>query len=126
MSEPEVHHIAESARIEKEADFVFSLLPVPSTVDEIGERIARHADGDRAEEDRIREIINRWISRGDGVAVYENQDFGHPDLGVQSFASYGSEASQFPGDPPGRLPDFQGHINWRYGLVALYRGTERV
>ena len=67
--------------------------------------------------------ILRWLERGDGVAVYENQDFGHPDLGHLQFVSYGSPAAQLETDvPPQRLPDIGNAINWRYQLVFTYRG----
>lgn len=68
-------------------------------------------------------IVNRWLERGDGIAVYENHDLGHPELGHRQFLSYGSPAAQFETDePPQRLPDFPQKINWRYTLVGVYRG----
>lgn len=64
-----------------------------------------------------------WTDRGDGVAVYENQELGHPELGHRVAVSYGSPAAQIEGDLPTTLPDglmkdITGGINWRYGLVA--------
>jgi len=68
-------------------------------------------------------IINRWLARNDGVAVYENQDLGHPDIGRRQFVSYGSKAAQIETDePPQRMPDIGGAINWRYQLVGVYKG----
>lgn len=69
------------------------------------------------------EILNRWLERGDGVAVYENQDLGHPQLGAKQFVSFGSPDAQLEVDePPERLPDIGNKINWRYCLVDSYRG----
>lgn len=71
------------------------------------------------------DIINRWLERGDGVAVYENHDLGHPDIGHKQFVSYGSPSAQLEVDyPPERLPDIGGRIGWRYILVATYRGPQ--
>lgn len=69
-------------------------------------------------------ILNRWLDRGDGIAIYENQDLGHPELGHVQFLSYGSPAAQLETEePPVRLPDIGGAINWRYQLVGVYRGA---
>lgn len=65
-------------------------------------------------------IITRWLDRGDGCAVYENQDFGSRDLGDRQFCSYGSTAAQLEVPvPPVRMPDIGSSINWRYQLVAV-------
>lgn len=68
--------------------------------------------------------MNRWLDRGDGIAVYTNQDMGHPDLGDKRFVSYGSPDAQLDTDePPTTLPDgLGGTVNWRYGLTGVYRG----
>lgn len=70
--------------------------------------------------------VNRWLERGDGVAVYENQDLGHPQLGHIQIVSYGSEASMLycplTRELPTRMPDINGAINWRYQLYGTYRG----
>lgn len=67
--------------------------------------------------------INRWLARGDGLAIYENHELGHPDAGHRQLVSFGSPAAQLETDtPPQRLPDIGGRINWRYQLVATYRG----
>jgi hypothetical protein len=69
--------------------------------------------------------LNRWLARGDGVAVYENHDLGHPDAGELRLASYGSPAAQLEGsEPPARLPDIGGMTGWRYALVATYQGEQ--
>lgn len=113
-----------------------------------------------------------WLARGDGIAVYRNEDLGHPEVGHIQFASYGSKramletgqvhvrndsadgkaveraqaqmslwasrgwgVSPVPVDgrehptgkpcpvcsqPPQRLPDIGGAINWRYQLAGVY------
>lgn len=70
------------------------------------------------------ELVNRWLAAGKGIAVYQNQDLGHPGLGHMKFVSYGTPEAQLEGDtPPERLPDIGGEINWRYGLVGIYRSA---
>jgi hypothetical protein len=67
-------------------------------------------------------IEHRWFNRGDGCAVYENADMGHPELGHLQFVSYGSSAAQLEMDePPQRLPDIGNRINWRYQLIGVCR-----
>lgn len=69
------------------------------------------------------ESLNRWLARGDGVAVYVNKDLGHPELGMPRLVSYGSKQSLLETDEPAeRLADMPGQINWRYQLEATYRG----
>ncbi len=69
--------------------------------------------------------MNGWLTRGDGIAMYENRDMGHPELGTKRFVSFGSPAAQLETDtPPDMLPDgVGGGVNWRYGLVGTYRGA---
>ena len=68
--------------------------------------------------------LNRWLERGDGVAVYMNIELGHPQLGHKQFVSFGSPDAQLEMDePPERLPDIGNHINWRYYLQGTYRGA---
>lgn len=67
--------------------------------------------------------MNEWLKRGDGIAVYENQDLGHHELGDKRFVSYGSTAAQLETDtPPKQLPDTTKSINWRYQLIGTYKG----
>jgi len=67
--------------------------------------------------------VNRWLRRGDGLAVYENHDLGSPEMGHRQYASFGSAAAQLETQaPPDRLPDMGQRINWRYVLVGVYRG----
>lgn len=69
------------------------------------------------------ELMNRWIQRGDGIAIYENQDLGHRELGDKRFVSFGSAAAQLETDtPPKQLPDTRTSINWRYVLIGTYKG----
>lgn len=86
-------------------------------------------------------LFDRAAKRGDGVAVYENHDLGHPEVGERQYVTYGSTAAQletrrgtYPssqshqyGDDiiPLQLPDIGGRINWRYRLVAV-AGTRYV
>jgi hypothetical protein len=67
-------------------------------------------------------IIQAWFNRGDGCAVYENHDMGHPGMGDKKFVSYGSPTAQLEvNEPPQRLPDIGGDINWRYWLIGTCR-----
>lgn len=70
--------------------------------------------------------MNGWIGRGDGIAVYTNEDLGHSQLGDKRFVSFGSPAAQLETDtPPAVLPDgIGGGINWRYTLTGTYREGE--
>ena len=73
--------------------------------------------------DTVFPMLNRWLARGDGIAVYENVDLGHPELGHKQFVSYGSPSAMLEREEaPHRLPDIGGAINWRYALVGTYRG----
>lgn len=71
------------------------------------------------------DTMNVWLARGDGIAVYTNEDMGHPELGDKRFVSYGSPAAQLETDtPPVQLPDgIGGSVNWRYRLTGTYRST---
>ena len=67
--------------------------------------------------------VNRWLARGDGVAVYRNVAGDSRDFGHRQFASYGSPAAQLETEiPPERLPDIGSQVNWRYALEGTYRG----
>ncbi len=71
---------------------------------------------------QVKDMVNRWLERGDGIAVYTNADFGSPQMGHHQFTSFGSEAAQLVGEAPQRMPDIGGAINWRYVLQATYKG----
>ena len=79
-------------------------------------------------------ITQRAHDRGDGVAVYANNDLGHPDIGQWQVVSYGGADAQLEtrhaptGSAcfqhrkdviPKTLPDIGGSINYRYLLEAI-------
>lgn len=69
------------------------------------------------------EIVNRWLERGDGVAIYENHALDSAGLGDKQFVSFGSPAAQLEVDePPAHMPDIGNKINWRYSLIGTYKG----
>jgi hypothetical protein len=85
--------------------------------------------------DNHRELFNRWLARGDGIAFYENKlveapvktKKGEPDMhrlnADMQFVSFGSPAAQIEThEPPTRMPDIGSRINWRYQLIGIYRG----
>jgi hypothetical protein len=70
-------------------------------------------------------VINGWIGRGDGVAVYRNQAMDSSGAGERQFVSYGSTVCQLEmgeSDLPKRLPDMGGKINWMFQLEGVYHG----
>lgn len=69
--------------------------------------------------------IKQWLERGDGVAVYRNEELGHPELGRMRFFSFGGPEAFLPEKPPAILPDFPDEINWRYVLYGVYRNPQR-
>lgn len=106
---------------------------------------AKEFDTEHAEEgvswvESVAALLGRAHSRGDGVAVYENSELGHPELGQWQILSYGGEEAQLEtredwgeGDLSASpdhfvhgadtlrrtLPDIGGRINWRYTLKAV-------
>jgi hypothetical protein len=67
--------------------------------------------------------MQRWLDRGDGIAMYANHDLDHPDCGRLKWVSYGSSVAQIETpEPPTKLPDIGGEINWRYQLVGVCHG----
>jgi len=67
--------------------------------------------------------VNGWLSRGDGVAVYEAMAFDRSDFGARKYVSFGSKEAQLEtNEPPARLPDIGAEINWQYKLVGYHRG----
>lgn len=72
---------------------------------------------------QIREIA-RWLARGDGIAVYRNND-SHSDLvGSRQFVGFGSRHSKIKDrTPPRQMPNFPGlPSNWQYQLEGFTRG----
>lgn len=86
-----------------------------------------------AQADEALGYIDAWVERGDGCAVYRNEDIGHELMGHLQFVSYGSSKAQIPvpfrpsggGVPPTRLPDIGSAINWRYVLLGTYTKFDR-
>lgn len=107
-------------------------------------------DFDRGDEEHraawlqaISTLLVRAHERGDGIAVYENSDLGHPELGQWKVVSYGGADAQletrvgnYEGDNstdlggsrtfvhgedvlPKTLPNIGGQINWRYTLKLV-------
>ncbi len=69
-----------------------------------------------------RPIVERWLERGDGVALYVNQAMDHSQHGHEVFLSYGSERAQIEeSEPPERMPDFPSMLGWPYRLEAKVR-----
>ena len=67
-------------------------------------------------------LVETWFTRGDGVAVYRNEAMDSANHGHRQFVSFGSPAAQLEtDDPPTRLPDIGGQINWAYQLEATVR-----
>lgn len=87
------------------------------------EQIRDLLDPDPAFRKHALELFQAWLQRGDGVAVYANVEIGHPNAGHLKFVSYGSEAAMLENcdEPPSRMPDIGGDINWRYRLKAVCR-----
>lgn len=96
------------------------------------EQAREHVEDEFADDhalDAALRTINAWLRRGDGMAIYRNEDFGSPNMGQRKFTSFGSEDALLEpqhldegGQPPTRLPDTTTDINWRYILVGTYRG----
>lgn len=69
--------------------------------------------------------VNKWLERGDGIAVYRNQAMDSSNLGHRKFVSYGSRQAQLDTEePPQRLPDIGSQINWPYQLEGIYWGPK--
>lgn len=75
--------------------------------------------GDQA--DDVMRQIDGWLADGRSVALYQNAEFGHPEMGAPKIGTCGPEAAQFPGEPPTTFPDMPGEINWRYQLTGVLR-----
>ena len=120
------------------------------TVGEFTEAVRSHSRREFDDDDEgfntylgaIMDLSGRAHKRGDGVAVYVNNDLGHPDIGQWQVASYGGPEAQLE-TRGGRydvsnlreghrepfvhgvdqlttsLPDIGGRINWRYTLEAV-------
>lgn len=68
----------------------------------------------------VMRLVDRWLARGDGAAIYRNHDLSSTGAGQPQIVSYGSPAAQLETDiPPAQLPDIGGSVNWRYQLDAV-------
>lgn len=80
--------------------------------------------GDEQTKRAVHALYERAVVRKDGVAVYENEDLNHSELGHMQFVTYGSDACQIAGRrAPRTLPDIGNRINWRYQLKAVAGGA---
>jgi len=92
------------------------------TVDTLTREAALTLVAEQGEEEAVVPLAERWLARGDGIAVYTNHDLGSHEVGRIIIVSYGSPEAQLEtDDPPATLPDIGGMINWRYQLTAVYR-----
>jgi hypothetical protein len=74
---------------------------------------------------KVMAMVDGWLKRGDGAAIYRNSDLGHRDVGLPRIVSYGSPTAQLEvTDPPTTLPDGipAGAINYRFQLEAVCGG----
>ena len=79
-------------------------------------------DDDKAFRGSAVPLFERWLKRGDGIAVYRNMAMDSANFGFRKFVSFGSTAAQLETDaPPQRLPDIGSEINWAYQLEAVCR-----
>lgn len=107
---------------------------------EFSEHLIKASGGDLDWAASVANLTSRAHGRGDGIAVYQNNDLGHPDLGQWQVTSYGGPDAQLEtredwneGDLTASpdhfvigqdtlrrtLPDMGGRINWRYTLHAV-------
>lgn len=74
-------------------------------------------------DESIHEQLRALVATGRHVAVYENHDLGHYELGRLVFLTYGGDDSTFA-EPPACAPDSpQYGLGWRYLPVAIYTAS---
>ena len=90
---------------------------------EFEEFVRKHfAGNEMPNADHVMTLAGRWFERGDGAAIYRNHDLGSQNFGCVQIVSFGSPVAQLEtDDPPIRLPDIGGKINWQYQLEATCR-----
>ncbi len=87
--------------------------------------------GEGSTGDGIRDAILSKLARGGGLALYRNDDLGHPMLGDVVAFTYGHSEAQFEtAEPPAICPDGlmvgrTGGINWRYQLIGVVPPLEQ-
>jgi len=79
--------------------------------------------GDPSVRDALQRLCDRAHARGDGVAVYENQEINpgkNSNGGHLQFVSCGGPAAQIEVmPPPDKMPDIGGNINYCYYLKGV-------
>jgi len=64
--------------------------------------------------------MQKWLARGDGIAVYECRLLGSELLGHRVMVSFGGPDAQLPGDePPNYLPVGLIRLAWAYTLQGV-------
>ena len=93
------------------------------TKEEILTELGKLYNGEGAERTHAMGFFERWLDRGDGVAVYENMALDSRNLGQLVFMSYGSEAAQIEEDEaPKIMPDMRMYSTpWAYRLKVSFR-----
>lgn len=70
----------------------------------------------------VMQKTDKWLERGDGVAIYRNEAMDSSGFGDLQMISYGSSSCQWDGtDPPLQLPDIGSSVGWRFRLYATFR-----
>ena len=65
-------------------------------------------------------VLRAIVGRGCKLAIYENHDLGHYELGRLVFLSYGHPESTFSTPPPCAPNSADYGLGWRYLPVAIY------
>jgi len=66
-----------------------------------------------------RPIFERWLARGDAIAVFRNHDLGHPQVGHTLFVPLDSEERGQVEVGRTRAPDGNHGLGWRYLLDRI-------
>lgn len=67
-------------------------------------------------------LMNEWLQSGAHIAIYQNVDLGHYNLGHIKFLKVGGD-STFQTAPP-IMPDSDSQINYRYFYMGYIQGSE--
>lgn len=94
--------------------------------EEFADTVAERFPADEVPE--VLALVRRWLARGDGAAVYVNEDLSDPRVGSLQLVPYGPPRGTPAGgwlrlglELPQRLPDTGGSLNWRYQLSAVVK-----